>query len=407
MLEAIKDTLFGKPATKSGSFLWNLCMVNPGANTIHQAAQSIRQIQKNNLPQKNNKLSKPEKSSKNKVYSMLPVGGDDMLVDVVNDYAWTTTPKSGRDLTPYIILREMQPKTGAELQRAMYAFNAAVDSTGDIITDVSGALNSIKSKLPDSVSSPINKGSEMFGNINDYTDEITKELKDNDSVSKFKSNMNLKDNLEPYNNLYNCNYTGWNFKLPYFENDILQTQPNNFANSKNTALGYLADIVEMGNNIAGGIQSTIKQLESNEERTTETPKSYQMANEGAPFNITFPLINTEDELQASANYQLVQLLKYQSRPYRSTRNLIVPVYLYEVYIPGIRYIPYAIIQDVKIAFQGVRMPMNVNILVDGHPTNTTAIIPEAYKITIMLKSLTNETGNFMVESMLNNRGFSI
>ena len=74
-------------------------------------------------------------------------------------------------------------------------------------------------------------------------------------------------------------------------------------------------------------------------------------------------------------------------------------------MPGIRYIPYAIIQDVKITFQGVRMPMNVNILVDGNPTNTTAIIPEAYKITIMLKSLTNETGNFMVESMLNNRKF--
>ena len=48
MLEAIKDILFGKPATKSGSFLWNLRMVDPGANTNRQAAQSIRQIQKNN-----------------------------------------------------------------------------------------------------------------------------------------------------------------------------------------------------------------------------------------------------------------------------------------------------------------------------------------------------------------------
>lgn len=403
MLEAIKDILFGKPATKSGSFLWNLRMVDPGANTNRQAAQSIRQIQKNNLPQKNNELSKSEKSSKNGVYSMLPVNGGDVLVDVVNDYAWTTTPKSGRDLTPYIILREMQPKTGAELQRAMYAVGAAVDSAEGIAGGVKDKLEkTIKDSKFSSITSTIDDLTAKYENVKKYVESIKSDI---GFTKTYESSIKLENNLKPYNNLYNCNYTGWNFKLPYFENDILQTQPNNFANSKNTALGYLADIVEMGNNIAGGVQGTIKQLESNEERSTETPKSYQMANEGSPFNITFPLINTEDELQASANYQLVQLLKYQSRPYRSTRNLIVPVYLYEVFMPGIRYIPYAIIQDVKITFQGVRMPMNVNILVDGNPTNTTAIIPEAYKITIMLKSLTNETGNFMVESMLNNRKF--
>ena len=403
MLEAIKDTLFGKPATKNGSFLWNLCMVNPGANTNRQAAQSIRQIQKNNLPQKNNKLSKSEKSLKNEIYSMLPVGGGDVLVDVVNDYAWTTTPKSGRDLTPYIILREMQPKTGAELQRAIYAFDSAVGSVKGVAADVKEKLDkTIKDSKFSSITSTIDNLTAKYENVKDYIKNIKSDIK---FTENYESSIKLENNLNPYNNLYNCNYTGWNFKLPYFENEILQTPTNNFGNSKNTALGYLADIVEMGNNIAGGVEGTIKQLESNEERNTETPKSYQMANDGAPFNITFPLINTEDELQVSANYQLVQLLKYQSRPYRSTRNLIVPIYLYEVFMPGIRYIPYAIIQNVSIAFQGVRMPMNVNILVDDKPTITSAIIPEAYKVTITLKSLTNETGNFMVESMLNNRKF--
>ena len=403
MLEAIKDTLFGKPATKSGSFLWNLRIANPGANNTRQAAQSIRQIQKNDLSQKNNKLNSSKKSSTSEVYSMFPTDGDDVLVDVVNDYAWTTTPKSGRDLTPYIILREMQPKTGAELQRAMYAFDSAVDSAEGIAADVKEKLDkTIENSKFSSITSTINNLTAKYENVKDYIKNIKSDI---GFTKTYNSSIKFENSLEPYDNLYNCNYTGWNFKLPYFENDILQTPTNNFGNSKNTAMGYLADIVEMGNNIAGGIEGAVKQLLSNEERNTETPKSYQMANDGAPFNITFPLINTEDELQASANYQLVQLLKYQSRPYRSTRNLIVPTYLYEVFMPGIRYIPYAIIQNVNIAFQGVRMPMNVNILVDGKPTNTSAIIPEAYKVTITLKSLTNETGNFMVESMLNNRDF--
>ena len=42
---------------------------------------------------------------------------------------------------------------------------------------------------------------------------------------------------------------------------------------------------------------------------------------------------------------------------------------------------------------------------EDKPTNITAIVPEAYMVNIELQSLTNETGNFMIESMLNKRGF--
>ena len=268
-------------------------------------------------------------------------------------------------------------------------------------------INSTATKFnaPASLKSAISTTAEKFYDVIEYI---------NDAKSKVKSGVGLESSMQlskqgylaSYDNLYNCDYTGWNFKLPYFENSPLATPQNTFTGgSHKTGASYLADGAEFLNNIIGGAQSTLAQLTSNEERSTETPKSYSMATDGAQFSFKFPLLNTGDEYQAATNYQLVQLLKYQSRPYRSTRNLIVPVYLYEVFMPGIRYIPYAIIQDVKITFQGVRMPMNVNILVDGNPTNTTAIIPEAYKITIMLKSLTNETGNFMVESMLNNRKF--
>ena len=78
--------------------------------------------------------------------------------------------------------------------------------------------------------------------------------------------------------------------------------------------------------------------------------------------------------------------------------------IYEVFIPGMRYIPYAFIRNVNIEFQGVRMPLDMQIMFDDKPTNITAIIPEAYMINIELQSLTNETGNFMIESMVNQRG---
>ena len=435
----IISNLLDKKETKTASFLWNLLPTLAGINNIRSSGQKLREIKQDIYDKKFTELQDSRGSytaaanaidedaeaataftdteakkyiSKHSVYTMQPINGGNMLVDVVNNYEWTTTPKSGRGTAPYIIMREMQPKTGAELQRAIYALNAFTDGVADtgekVEKMVDSALNNIGDNLPSSVSSAIKTGAEKFKDIASYLDNKLQELKDSKKIERFTSNMGLEKQsyLNSYNELYNCDYTGWNFKLPYFENNPLTTPQNTFASgSHKTGAGYLADGAEFINNIVGGVQSTLAQLTSNEERSTETPKSYSMATDGTQFSFKFPLINTGDEYQAASNYQLVQLLKYQSRPYRTSRNLIVPINIYEVFMPGMRYIPYAFIRNINIEFQGVRMPLNMQIMFEDKPTNITAIVPEAYMVNIELQSLTNETGNFMIESMVNKRGF--
>lgn len=435
----IISNLLDKKETKTASFLWNLLPTVAGTNNIRSSGQKLREIKQDIYDKKFTELQDNRGSytakvnaideddkvatafadtetqkyiSKHSVYTMQPINGGNMLVDVVNNYEWTTTPKSGRGTAPYIIMREMQPKTGAELQRAIYALNAFTDGVADtgekVEKMVDSALNNVGGSLPSSVGSVIKTGAEKFKDIASYLDNKLQELKDSKKIERFTSNMGLEKQsyLNSYNELYNCDYTGWVFKLPYFENTPLTTPQNTFASgTSKTAAKYIADGMEFLNSLLGNFQGTLAQLDSNEERSTETPKSYSMATGGTQFSFKFPLINTEDEYQAASNYQLVQLLKYQSRPYRTSRNLIVPINIYEVFMPGMRYIPYAFIRNINIEFQGVRMPLNMQIMFEDKPTNITAIVPEAYMVNIELQSLTNETGNFMIESMLNKRGF--
>ena len=432
----IISNLLDKKETKTASFLWNLLPTKAGSRNIQSAAQNLRKISSaessrveriensyRTLADAGRDTSSIDKAiakeiektdnlkSSFNIYVMTPINGGTTMIDVVNDYEWTTTPKSGRDTAPYIIMREMQPKTGAELQRAIYAVDSLIDSvkdTGskaeDLINSTITKLNATKFKVPSSIKSVISTTADKFYDVITYINNTKSKISVEIGI---ESEMKLSEQsyLKAYKDLYNCDYTGWNFKLPYFENNPLTTPQNTFASgSHKTGAGYLADGAEFLNNIVGGIQSTLAQLTSNEERSTETPKSYSMATDGTQFSFKFPLLNTGDEYQAATNYQLVQLLKYQSRPYRSTRNLIVPVNIYEVFIPGMRYIPYAFIRNVNIEFQGVRMPLDMQIMFDDKPTNITAIIPEAYMVNIELQSLTNETGNFMIESMVNQRG---
>lgn len=428
----IISDLLDKKETKTASFLWNLLPTRAGSKNIQSAAQNLRKISSvettqversenlyrtladagrdtsavNDMIEKENKqIDKLE--SKFNIYVMVPINGGTTLIDVVDDYDWTTTPKSGRDTAPYIIMREMQPKTGAELQRAIYAVDSLMDGVSGTVTKATDLTDRVatKFKAPSSITSVISNAAEKFYEVIGYIEDTKNKV---ESKVGLKSDIQLSKQtyLASYDNLYNCDYTGWNFKLPYFENAPLITPQNVFASgSHKTGAGYLADGADFLNNIIGGVESTASQITGNEERSTETPKSYSMSTDGTQFSFKFPLINTGDEYQAASNYQLVQLLKYQSRPYRTSRNLIVPINIYEVFIPGMRYIPYAFIRNVNIEFQGVRMPLNMQIMFEDKPTDITAIIPEAYMVTIELQSLTNETGNFMIESMLNKRGF--
>ena len=128
----IISNLLDKKETKTASFLWNLLPTKAGSRNIQSAAQNLRKINSaessrveriensyRTLADAGRDTSSIDKAiakeiektdnlkSSFNIYVMTPINGGTTMIDVVNDYEWTTTPKSGRDTAPYIIMRDM------------------------------------------------------------------------------------------------------------------------------------------------------------------------------------------------------------------------------------------------------------------------------------------------------------
>mgnify|MGYP000330064829 CR=1 FL=1 len=125
---------------------------------------------------------------------------------------------------------------------------------------------------------------------------------------------------------------------------------------------------------------------------------FNFASGGDSVTFSFPLINTgwstfED---VQKNWQLIYLLTYQNRPNRRTRDLIDPPCLYEVMLPGVKYMPYAFISRMSVNFLGSRRSYYIKIpSVGGGTSRIQTIIPEAYDRSITFTRLIAESQNFL------------
>jgi hypothetical protein len=109
------------------------------------------------------------------------------------------------------------------------------------------------------------------------------------------------------------------------------------------------------------------------------------------------------------------LLDYQNRPNRRSRDLIDPSCLYEVTIPGVKYMPYAYVSSLKVNYLGARRHMRLEVPIMGGQTTIDTIVPDAYEVTLTLTGLIGETRNFLmaaltdkqdVVTVINNQNFN-
>lgn len=115
----------------------------------------------------------------------------------------------------------------------------------------------------------------------------------------------------------------------------------------------------------------------------ETPKFYEYssANEG-PLNVSFVLSNTIND-DYDKNYKLIKRLTEINRPRRINSIAMEPPRIYQVKVPGHRFIRWAYCSDFDITFLGTKRN------IDG------IIVPEGYQVSMSFQSLTVEVSNFM------------
>lgn len=130
----------------------------------------------------------------------------------------------------------------------------------------------------------------------------------------------------------------------------------------------------------------------------ETPKFYQYSNTDNGVQIGFTLSNTLADDGFNLNYDFITKFTKLNRPYRrGPIGMNFPA-IYNLVIPGVRYIQWASLESFTVGMLGSRRKIYISGKGD-------VIVPEAYTCDFSFKSLTLEPSNFIDELTDFNDGF--
>ena len=347
-----------------------------------------------------------------KIYGKLTKGKPQDPINVIQDFPWTKSPKSSRDDVPKAQLIEKRLLTNSTLTNFFYSILAGADVASSVaqrIEDgvpiqIGGAnfnLFQSTSGIPGAgtlFTALQNGANGKLDNALQFTKEVAKEVL---SVNSFDQSV-----LEPYEGLYITEDTGFQYILPYFDdkyNDV-SVDMGGGSSILNNISNSLGDVVDKFASVAAIDKPGVY---------IEGSKQFNMKDQGRTINIKFPLLNTGEYSDIARNWQLIYGLIYQNRPGRINRSLIdVPV-IYELFIEGLSYMPYAYMSKMSVDFLGSRRRMKIKVPTFTIPesressssipskSEVVMTIPDAYMVDIQLTGLNDETRNFLFRSLGN------
>lgn len=298
------------------------------------------------------------------------------IIDVYRTFDWTTSPINNADFdatakTPFAKLTEYRMDDASIINSMLYYVQAFGDQIGTVANIAApNAVDGIRN-LTSTVRSAV----------------LGVAGKDVNNFEKLSDNPWLK----PYDGLYSLTPTAFEYYLPYFENDAFNRIESSYKDMTSPGLDGFRKGAEgtmgFGKLIAPG-------------QYIEAPQMFALSDANAPqIDIKFPLLNTLSFEGAVKNYQLLWLLAFQNTPQRVTKSVVEMPRMYDVRIPGVTFMKYAYIQSMKVDFIGVRRRVTIPMpACPKNPPEAEVIMPDAYQVTITLKSTIMNANNMMLEN---------
>jgi len=333
-------------------------------------------------------------------------------LDIVKDFYWTYSKPESREEVPVIYLKEKRLKVNALVSQLKYSLGFAAQEASQAVGTLTsfGASLGLPSLFLDVAG---NVGRTVTGAAQTVSDAIQELLERGGTAIDNNSTLATSPWLKPYQGLYITEPTNWEFLFPYFD-DKFETQGNQFSSEGVT--NAMAGVFQA----AAGVTMEVAEIAGSINNPTnityiERAKFFNFPTDGDEISFSFPLINTGSVNYSDVvnNWQLLFLLLYNNKPGRKSATQIDQPVIYEVEIPGVRFLPFCYIASIDIKFQGARRELpisipyseqqvgisntgsvvNVNSISTYKTINT--IIPDAYYVTITLKSMLGNTKNFM------------
>ena len=312
-----------------------------------------------------------------------PIAGS--TIDVVNRFSWFSggaSTAAAIKRIPRLLLVEKEQVLNSQLSQAIYFLNATLNGLVDVGTALSkfseyiGIDGDTSKGIKDSVSAGFNK-------IKSKVSKFSSSGSDSDVLT---SNY-----LKSLIGLYVTEDTGFRYAFPYFDNPPVVTNswgsPGSHQGIANQVINAGMQVVEEVSAIANIAQPGVYIQKS---------KHFTFADQGPSITVQFPLFNTVkrgNELPYQLNYELLWLLTYQNKPYKTSFARSIPPKIYNVTLPGMVNMPFAYISNLAVEFVGTVRNKEVSIAGIG---TITAPIPDAYNVTIQITSLLSDYANLMI-----------
>jgi hypothetical protein len=320
-------------------------------------------------------------------------GGGSSSIDVVASYDWNASPSNNIIKPPSIQLKEFYVDKSSFLAQLGYGLDAFSDAGFQQAEKIASNFSA-------------DKGKTILDELKGQAKGVIDSVKSVVSLPKLDS----AGVSGAYGGLYVLKPTGFKYNLPFYE-DVMRTKSASWQDQYAGGAGNseIIKLIEFGNNMVRANIGSLPGLGvfSDPGLYIERTKHYQPSPGAEALSFTFPLLNTLSQESIQKNYELIWLLSFQNSPYRKDMSRIDPPCMYEVLVPGIRYIKYAVVTSLKVDFLGTRRKISLSVPRGPGPPSSRAdvIVPEAYKVTINMTSLTDESANFMIEAL--HRGNSL
>jgi hypothetical protein len=371
-----------------------------GAQNVNKSADAAPYVTA--MPSRQSVLNNQNLGNKD-LKSSTNTGPAEEVYDVrTYDWTYSKNKNSNIDEIPYIEMKEFKIAGNSYMSSLMTSallFPDAADTAGNAASNISSSLNEkIKSSFSD------NKFAEFMNNIGNKVKDVGSQLASKtepyvkETVEKIKGLDKSaqawldKDLINKYAYLYIRKETGKKYIFPHFDDEYIKIQ-NSFSDTYNTKdEGVIGKTLKGIQDFSDKISSAVSVAEPG--MYIQRPKFYQFKEEGFSVSIEFYLYNTLSENAYLKNIELITKLVIQNTPHRHNRILVDPPCIYELTVPGRGFFPYSYISSLQVNHVGTRRSLSSSI-----GNSKTITVPDAFKITIELKSLTSDVNNFFIPEM--------
>lgn len=314
------------------------------------------------------------------------------VIDVVNDFSWYAGPKSTEaalNKVPCIFLEEREQLLSSLISGGLYYLNASARAVNSLAQ--SSFVTSLLGKAQEG--GVVQKA---IGSVQAGTEAAFKGLNGLAGGTASDKFLLSQNNLKSLEGIYFTKPTGFNYRLPMYSSPTTNTGDWGTGGD-----GALKAAVNVGQSIVKNISQAVNFAQPG--TYIEEPKYFQDV-QGRSETVSFPLANTIRRGTVSPvqqNYELLWLLAFQNKPYKTSFGRTPPPKIYSVNVPGQFSMPYAFISSMSVEFNGTVRKTSVTVPSGNGEGNIGSKViqtpvPEAYQVSLTFTSLIGDYGNSMI-----------